>query len=852
MTPITRTIARLALLFACVGVHLPAATEPGILPIFVADNHADSLAFLAERLNLEEPHLLVLVDAHSDATAAARSDDMRRDLRRVRNIEERRSKVESWRENGRLQAYNWIEPLMPRPLDKLVWVASPKLDELQRRRLEQEAGDFLDARIEFESRTSGSLADRFTVADAGILATLHPEPRATVLSLDLDYFASMSKEDSIKEMEHIWSAALTWPFLRAVTVAVSRPWQNDDAQAATLLSQFFDLAGDVPGARFIIEHRTRSHETDNSQRARQLAAEGKAVPRWAWNAAPPSLAVQLSLLKDRLLPWAPDDDWPLLQEHWQQFSTHAHVDLEDTQSSLDGIWRLDQSRVNSAVLRIKDLPKSATYRASWWLLQPRSQAYDLLPESGLGKRFTKAASPWIAERRAWLAETTDAALPLQQLSQTLATQNGLGRVRILAEMETAHGWLPLPVFELRVTTGQNFHAALAEQMGMPYVFGIGLAAVGELTGADLAWGNDCANFLVHAWRRQGWRLPWCSPGQLRSLLEVIAEPTPAKQWKPVALPPGALEHGVVVDLGPHMAAVWKDRNPKGILDHNDLVVHHLSGPPSIITLGELLKSAQRVSILRNPPPNQLIAFGGDVVLTDATRQSVQAAFKDQPQTEFSIINLEGIPSLRNPTPEQKSRFDFRFEPTRLRWLTEQKVNAVCLANNHALDAGQEGLKEGLQAIRQAGLQVFGAGENLQAALTPARLNGNKGENISVFGVVCLPWMTAADDQPGVCVLPQHQHQLAAAMHTENEAGRQVIVMVHWGNEYQNKITQDQRHWARWLIDHGAITIVGSHPHVTQMHDSWQGCSIWFSLGNLVYPSHLNALGSHQWAIWPSD
>ena len=60
------------------------------------------------------------------------------------------------------------------------------------------------------------------------------------------------------------------------------------------------------------------------------------------------------------------------------------------------------------------------------------------------------------------------------------------------------------------------------------------------------------------------------------------------------------------------------------------------------------------------------------------------------------------------------------------------------------------------------------------------------------------------------------------------------VRSHWGIENSEKITDEQRELARWLIDRGVDLVVGSHPHCVQPLDFYHGCPIAYSLGNLVF------------------
>ena len=62
----------------------------------------------------------------------------------------------------------------------------------------------------------------------------------------------------------------------------------------------------------------------------------------------------------------------------------------------------------------------------------------------------------------------------------------------------------------------------------------------------------------------------------------------------------------------------------------------------------------------------------------------------------------------------------------------------------------------------------------------------------------------------------------------------VACLVHWGVEKSEKITDEQRELARWLIDHGVDLVVGSHSHCVQALDFYRGCPIAYSLGNLVF------------------
>jgi hypothetical protein len=99
------------------------------VPIYIEDSHAGSFYWLAKQLDLDAEYTLVHFDAHSDASAIFDSDNVRERLRRVGSLEERRNLLEQWRKAGAIQCYNWIEPLMPAPISRMIWVPGPTLSK---------------------------------------------------------------------------------------------------------------------------------------------------------------------------------------------------------------------------------------------------------------------------------------------------------------------------------------------------------------------------------------------------------------------------------------------------------------------------------------------------------------------------------------------------------------------------------------------------------------------------------------------------------------------------------------------------------------------------------------------------
>ncbi len=809
----------LGLLLACLGM----AEARQVLPVFLSDNHAETAGWITRNFDLDAPHTLVLVDAHSDASAVERSEEMREAMRRVPSEEERARRVENWRMTGRLQAFNWIEPLMPRPLDKVVWMAAPSLESGEFALKTREAAESLDGRLEVEPRSSGSFASRWETKDLLGFHEWQPGGRQIILAIDLDWFAAMAPADRERHFSAIWERAMDWPGLAGVAFSVSRPWLTDDAEADALVSLVIDVVRHTRGAHLELDASV-DDRPDDSLKAAESDTE---VTRWDFAKASPVLRMKLQSLGKRLSITDRNRNWSV--SPWREDAGTARLVPADGEIDCDHVWRYPRGK--EPILRV-DAPADATGRTRWHLLEPVRDAYDLLPETGLGKAFSASAARWIYEKPRQVAETQDF-----QLDPATWSRESGGRFLIGAECETPRGWIPAPAIEIRVRTADGFRGSLSECGGMPYVFGIAGVSETDLGGVEAGWGSDCANLLISAWRRHGIGLPWGDPGILRDWLEAIAEDVGVSDH--VEISQGQIARGIAIDFGKHVAAVWEDVKPQGILGGNDLVMHHLGGKPEIVAL-ETLAATRPVFTVRMPRSEEscVMKFAGDVVLAEGER-TVIGGF-ERGHADGFVVNLEGIPSMRKPVG--KPRYDFRFPPERLDWLKSRGVDAVSLANNHAADAGGEGIIEGIAALRKAGIACFGAGANEVEACRPLRIE-RKGVQMAIFGVSYFPEGVADSDSAGVAGLPAHRAILEREFRQALELGERIIVMVHGGDEYDARVNDEQHRWARWLVAWGASFIVGAHPHVIQREENYGGAVILHSLGNAVYPSRISSVAS---------
>jgi poly-gamma-glutamate synthesis protein (capsule biosynthesis protein) len=62
----------------------------------------------------------------------------------------------------------------------------------------------------------------------------------------------------------------------------------------------------------------------------------------------------------------------------------------------------------------------------------------------------------------------------------------------------------------------------------------------------------------------------------------------------------------------------------------------------------------------------------------------------------------------------------------------------------------------------------------------------------------------------------------------------VVVFLHWGEDLEPEVSDEQKALARKFIDAGADAVIGGHSHLTQTVEWHKDRPIVYSLGNFVF------------------
>ena len=245
--------------------------------------------------------------------------------------------------------------------------------------------------------------------------------------------------------------------------------------------------------------------------------------------------------------------------------------------------------------------------------------------------------------------------------------------------------------------------------------------------------------------------------------------------------------------------------------------------------------------LRHEPVAARLLFGGDLCPINRAGQMLErgdldAAFGDcRPlfeRADLAVVNLEA-PLCRRESPIDKLGPNFRAAPDVASSLARLPVHVACLANNHTMDQGADGLLETLDALDSAGIRTVGAARNRPDARAPLVLDAG-GLRIALVNTATIEGAIPPDG-PGPARIDHLADRRAVA--EAAETSDVVIPVIHTGKEQVLFPSPMLRRFFRELLDAGAAAVVGHHPHVPQGVELDGGRPIAYSLGNLLFDWH---------------
>lgn len=185
--------------------------------------------------------------------------------------------------------------------------------------------------------------------------------------------------------------------------------------------------------------------------------------------------------------------------------------------------------------------------------------------------------------------------------------------------------------------------------------------------------------------------------------------------------------------------------------------------------------------------------------------------------DVTYINLE-TPILKN-CPLTSVGIRFCGGERNVEGLMHAGIDVVSFANNHAENYGAAGVAETREILRKNGLLVSG-------------VNGSVYKDIRGMKFAFLAFNDFGPEKASVA--RANEVTIQSEIATARRQASVVVVMLHWGTEYQSQPNTRQKYLGRFAIDAGADLVVGNHPHWIQAIEMYKNKVIAYSHGNFVF------------------
>ncbi|MHC4917938.1 MAG: CapA family protein [Planctomycetota bacterium] len=201
------------------------------------------------------------------------------------------------------------------------------------------------------------------------------------------------------------------------------------------------------------------------------------------------------------------------------------------------------------------------------------------------------------------------------------------------------------------------------------------------------------------------------------------------------------------------------------------------------------------------------------------------------RADLAVVNLES-PLCSGGSPVAKLGPNFKADPGIAGVLAGVPVGAACLANNHTMDQGAEGLAETISALDAAGIPHVGAGPDQKAACGPLVLEAG-GLRIALLAFATVEG-ALPETGPGAARINHLRIRRAVSEAAGGGEADAVIPMLHTGKEQILFPSPAMQDLCREIVDAGAAAVVCHHPHVPQGIEVHRGRPIVYSLGNFLF------------------
>ena len=207
--------------------------------------------------------------------------------------------------------------------------------------------------------------------------------------------------------------------------------------------------------------------------------------------------------------------------------------------------------------------------------------------------------------------------------------------------------------------------------------------------------------------------------------------------------------------------------------------------------------------------------------------------------ELVMGNVECVLSDVGRADHTLRSIQMRGRPECAGYLADWGITVAHVANNHILEHGYGAARDTVDQLHNAGIKTVGSGRDgtFEPGAQIAEIECS-GHSISVIGVCFSEEKYAFNGGSNL----DETIETIKSLYLND---RVVIVSVHWGDEFIDRPSFEQRQIAQEFINAGATLVIGHHPRVVQGIEHRDGRLVAYSMGHFIFDS---VIEDTRWSI----
>ena len=233
-------------------------------------------------------------------------------------------------------------------------------------------------------------------------------------------------------------------------------------------------------------------------------------------------------------------------------------------------------------------------------------------------------------------------------------------------------------------------------------------------------------------------------------------------------------------------------------------------------------------------------IGGDLVATKSNMNNFvngdinkivdKRIIDELNSVDFRLFNLE-VPLTDKVEPIIKLGPNLIASTNAIQGIKKLNPSLLCIANNHIMDQGEQGLFSTINLLDQYNIDYVGAGENLTKAYKPYIIE-KAGKRIGIYACAEHEFTIATDEKAGAN--PFDSLESLDHIYNLKQKCDYVIVLYHGGKEHYRYPSPYLQKVCRKIVEKGADLVICQHSHCIGAFEQYKDSTIVYGQGNFLF------------------